>query len=126
MSRFSSEIDALVLLIVKKNIPCDKDNIDIAELISKYVWNLTPKEAYNRVITEIPIDYYDSYQIGKVCGNCEYFGYPCVNCACYVYNNYIGRGYGTRFVTDLDSLLKDSFNIWERMTRFKPTFRFKY
>ena len=32
----------------------------------------------------------DEYCIG--CGNCEHYGFPCANCAFYVFGNQLGRG----------------------------------
>tara|TARA_B100000925_G_scaffold288359_1_gene269204 strand:+ start:7642 stop:8019 length:378 start_codon:yes stop_codon:yes gene_type:complete len=125
MSRYSSEIDAIVLKIVHNNLHIDINSSEIPEIISQNIWGLTPKQAYDRVISEIPIDNYDSYDVGNICGNCTEYGFPCANCAAYVYKYYIGQG---KLCPTMSSywILHYRFSKWKKLVQFKPGFRFKY
>lgn len=125
MNKYSSQIDALIYKIIEKHTDIDPNSSPIQELISKNVWGLTPKEAYDRVITEIPIDHYDSYEVDNICNNCLVYGFPCLNCADYIYNGYIGMGNGPEFPQSGHEILCSSFSKWMNLVKFKPGFRFK-
>lgn len=48
----------------------------------------------------------EEYCIG--CGNCEYYGFPCANCAMYVFGDQLGPGEGYDTVDEGDVDMEDA------------------
>ena len=122
---YSGEIDAIVFRIIKKYLDIDIHSTEITELILRHLWGFTPKEAYKQVTIELPKDNYKSFELGNICQNCLFFGFPCKNCASYVFNYYIGLGHGNKYTyINKKYELDPYFTKWYQLVKFRPKIYF--
>ena len=61
---------------------------DMTHMISGMYWKIM----FDDVLKELPVDSYHSWNVENVCSNCLWHGFPCCNCAVYVFNCVIGYG----------------------------------
>tara|TARA_B100000073_G_scaffold44115_1_gene32857 strand:- start:338 stop:700 length:363 start_codon:yes stop_codon:yes gene_type:complete len=114
---YLSQIDAIIMQITRQRIGIDPQGSEIPELISKYVWGMTPKEIYDKTVSKIPKEIYGTFDLnvcgGGGCPNCNYHTFPCLNCAAYVYNYYLGYGRANGVKqTDKLFLMRNYFYDW--------------
>ena len=110
---YSSQIDALIIQITRDRIGIEPEGSEIPELISKHLWGMTPKEAYNKTISKIPKELYGTFDFDIGCPNCTQHTFPCLNCAAYVYKYYLGfgRAHGIKQTPKL-LLMRNYFYDW--------------